>query len=400
MGWKSVKPMEEKAKFVVSAMSELESFAATCRKFGISRKTGYRLISRFKVEGLKALEEQSRRPNRSPTALSSDLVCEIVSIRNGHPSWGAKKILAILGRKHVERELPAVRSVNRVLERCGLIEKKRRRKEKLPYHPESVIRPKGVNDVWTVDFKGYWHTKDRQRCNPLTIRDEHSKFILDIGALAEATGSAVASRFRSCFERYGVPKYIRSDNGAPFSSAMAVAGLSELAAWFISLGILPNRIPKGSPQYNGGHERMHKDMKRELQASPARNLAVQQRIFDEWRREYNEERPHEALRMKTPASYYRNSDRKFISRTTDFIYSEKMLTRKVGVRGEIWWKGQRFFLTNALTHKTVALLPQKDGSMEIWFCDFLIGRASLNGFSPLGGKGSKDRNKLLPMSWH
>jgi|WetSurSiteA1Bulk_404760.scaffolds.fasta_scaffold34906_1 putative transposase len=398
MGWQSVNPMEERARFVLAVMKGQERFSALCRKAGVSRKTGYKLVKRFRTEGLKGIAERSRRPRRSPTAVSISTVCEVVSIRNAHPQWGAKKIRAILEQQYTRATLPAVRSINRILERCGLVQKYRRRRGKVPYYPETVIRPKTTNEVWTVDFKGYWYTKDGRRCNPLTIRDEHSKFILDIGALADSTGSAVFERFKRCFVRYGLPKYIRSDNGEPFSCSTSIKGLNTLAVNFIKLGILPNRIPKRSPQYNGGHERMHGDMKKELQFTPARDLALQQRIFDAWRQEYNEVRPHEALKMKTPAKCYVASPRRFDEVKEDFVYSPSAILRKVGMRGEIWWEGRRFFLSNALTHETVGIFPYKDGKFDVWFREFFIGRAA---FLPLGGgKQPKDPQKMLPMSWH
>jgi putative transposase len=401
MGWQSMEPMEERARFVLRAAKCHENFSMLCREFGISRKTGYKLVGRYRAEGLKAIAERSRRPKRSPRAVLTAMVCEIVSIRNAHPRWGAKKIRAILERQYSLDRLPAVRSINRVLERCGLVERQRRRRSKVPYYPEGVVRPKATNDVWTVDFKGYWHTKDGQRCNPLTIRDEFSRYIIDIGALADATGEAVQKRFERCFARYGLPKYIRSDNGESFSSASAMRGLSTLAVNFIKLGIMPNRIPKRSPQCNGAHERMHGDMKKELQVNPARDLALQQRIFDAWREEYNKLRPHESLKMRTPASCYKLSPRRLDAAKKNFFYPTSALTRKVGLRGEIWWKGRRYFLSNALNGETVGLIPQRDGKFELWFREFFIGRTSFGSFLPLGG-GSvpKDPNKVLPMSWH
>lgn len=398
MVWRRKEPMEERARFVMAAQERKVSFRELCQEYGISRKTGYALMSRYREEGLKAVVARSRRPHSSPGAVKVGTVLEVIRLRNAHPSWGAKKLQRLL--KNVHREVPSIRSINRILDRAGL-QKKRRRQNRKPYYPEQVIRPQAANDVWTVDFKGYWWTKDGKRCVPLTIRDEYSKFILDIGALAEGSTEAVKERFRICFARYGLPRYIRSDNGAPFCAPAARSGLSGLAAWWVKLGILPNRIAKGCPQQNGGHERMHLDMKRELQLNPARDLETQQRIFDEWRRVYNEIRPHEALNQETPAKRYKKAPRRYLEPKKEYQYPVTCLPRKVGCRGEIFWKGLRYFLSNALAHETVALELNKDNTLSVWFRELHLGRASFNSAPPCRGEQRYQLSKkALPMSWH
>lgn len=398
MVWRTVDPMEERARFVIEAQTGRKSFVELCNSYGISRKTGYQLMKRYREEGLKAVVARSRRPHNSPAALSVETVLEIVRLRNAHPTWGAKKLRRLL--KNVHREVPSIRSINRILDRAGLQQKRRRRGRK-PYYPEKVIRPQEANIVWTVDFKGWWCTKDGKRCMPLTIRDEYSKFILDIGALSEGSTEKVKERFKQCFARYGLPRYIRSDNGSPFCSPSARSGLSGLAAWWVKLGILPNRIAKGCPQQNGSHERMHLDMKRELQHNPARDLETQQRIFDEWRREYNDQRPHEALNQEVPASVYRKSKRRYLEAREEYKYPSNFLTRKVGVRGEFFWKGLRYFLSNALARETVALELNSDQTVSLWFREMHLGRASFNSAPPCRGEQKRQlSNKALPMSWH
>lgn len=399
MAWKSVEPMEERERFVIEALENKETFVGLCKRYGIKPKTGYKLMKRYREEGLKAIQFRSRRPIRNPSAISTDAILEIVALRNAHPRWGAKKLRILLQEVH-RLEVPSIRSINRVLDRAGML-RKRRRRNKRPYYPEAIVKPKKPNDVWTVDFKGYWHTQDGQRCIPLTIRDEYSRYILDIGALGEGDTKSVQKRFESCFFKYGLPRYIRSDNGAPFCAYGAPGGLSRLSAWWIKLGILPNRINKGCPQQNGSHERMHLDMKKELQTTPARDLRLQQRVFDAWRREYNEVRPHESLQQKRPSKFYKKSARCYSSELAEFQYPDDFMLRKVGYRGEIFWKNQRYFISNALRRETVALEMNKDGSFTIWFRNFVVGRVKFRASPPCRGvNGTKTWNKPLPMSWH
>lgn len=399
MGWKSVDCMEERTKFLIRAASG-DNISELCREFGISRQTGYRLLRRAKTEGLNAARALSKRPHKSPREVTAEVVCEVVSIRMSHMTWGARKIRSILLRRGIE-PLPSERTINRLLEKSGLVEKRRRRGGK-KYYPEKVIQPKLLNDVWTIDVKGWWRTKDGKKCYPLTIREERSKFILDIAALSEVTTEAVKRRLESCFKRYGMPKYIRSDNGAPFSACNAVQGLSGLATWWIELGILPNRIPPASPQYNGGHERMHRDLKREVQGTPARNLVLQQSILDAWREEFNNERPHEALGMKTPASIFKPSSREFPSRILSYKHSSQSEIRKVGTRGEIWWRGRRYFVSNALARRHIAISAEDERTYSVWFRNFFLGMTSFDVKPPCRGASlaTAKRTKVSPMSWH
>jgi putative transposase len=377
MPWNSVDRMDERYRFVSLAVQPDANISELCRQFGISRKTGYKLLNRYRAQGRAGVAEQSRRPKTIPHQVGGDMACEIVAVRNAHPRWAGTTIRAVLLRTYGKEEVPSARTIDRVLDRCGMIEHRRRRRSKRIYSPEQILRPTQPNDVWTVDFKGWWLTKDGIRCLPLTIRDEYSRYILEIAALTEGTTEAVKRCFTQCFEKYGMPRYIRSDNGSPFAASEALQKLSALSVWWIKLGVMPNRIPPSSPWYNGGHERMHKDLCAEVQINPARNCRQQQGYLDAWREEFNTVRPHRALKMKTPGDVYQCAKRTYRDAKQPFDYESFYELRKVGARGDIFWKGNRRFIAGALTKETIGIRVQEE-ELELFYCDFFLGTTDLN----------------------
>ena len=369
MPWETRETMDLRCKFVLLAREREENFSEVCRDFGISRATGYKWLERYEEGGVTSLVDRSKRPQNCPFETPVESVLEIVRIRTLKPTWGAKKIHARM-EKTFEGVIPSRVTIERILERSGLVERRKRRRASRNSIDASVIVPEKCNDVWTADFKGWWHTRDKNRVEPLTIRDEYSKFIIDIRAMATTQQKFVKDSFRDAFERYGLPRYIRSDNGTPFVSPHGLCGLTQLSVWWIKLGIHPNRIPPASPQKNGGHERMHRDIKAELQKHAGRDLRHQQQLFDIWKDEFNTERPHEALKMKTPSDVYKRSLRKYDPKEPPFEYPCTWEVRKVNGIAETNWKCRKIYLSKALIGEYVGVEELDEARVRFWFGDY------------------------------
>jgi transposase InsO family protein len=369
MPWKKTEPMEQRIEFALKAMRTL-NFRALCQEYGISTKTGYKWKERFIREGVEGMVEESRRPQSSPDQLPEEQVCEIVRLKLAHLSWGPRKIRELYLRRH--GEVASESTFKRVLERAGLTRKRRRRQRSTEAgRLSSGRRAAAANEVWTVDFKGWWRS-ERKRCEPLTVRDEHSRYILEVRALSDGRSETVRQGFEQLFERHGLPQAIRSDNGSPFASVRGLFGLSRLSAWWVALGIDLERGRPGHPQDNGGHERMHGDISRELEAVGQSDQAA----FDLWRQSFNYERPHEALAMRTPGEVYVASPRKFEGTPEDLDYPQ-MCARRVSPKGVISLQGDAFFLSTSLAGWSVGLKPIAQQRMEVWFGRLLLGEVDL-----------------------
>jgi putative transposase len=292
--------MDQKRLFIRDYVRGSFTMAELCRRYGISRPTGYKWIERFESEGLPGLEERSRRPGGYSHQTAIEVAEAILELRRKHPHWGAKKLLRILRNRHPKVDWPARSTVCDLLSRHGMIDKKRRRK--YPGHPgkppQSMDAP---NDTWCVDYKGEFKTGDGIYRYPLTITDGCTRFIVRCHGLPSTSHTGAKPVFRAAFKQYGLPAIIRSDNGVPFATT-AIGRLSRLSVWWIRLGIYPELIEPGKPQQNGRHERMHKTLKQETTRPPAKTMRGQQRRFDRFVKEFNEERPHEALGQETPGS--------------------------------------------------------------------------------------------------
>jgi transposase InsO family protein len=366
MPWKEMNSMNQRLEFAMRSL-RTGNFSELCAEYGISPKTGYKWQRRLLEHGVAGLGEASRRPKRSPEALEESVVCRMVALKVAHRAWGPRKIRAVYRRLH--GAAPSESSFKRVLERAGLTQRRRVRRVVAPTQRlHSGQRGEEPNGVWTVDFKGWWKTAGR-RCEPLTVRDECSRFVLAVQAMESTAGEPVRRCFQGLFERYGLPRAIRSDNGVPFAQSQALLGLTRLSAWWVALGIELERGRPGCPQDNGAHERMHRDLAWEIEATGA---AQDQAALEVWRTEYNEQRPHEALGMRTPAEVYQPSPRRFQGTPQQLLYPG-MLPRRIGRQGDLKWENHRIFITTALAGWDVGLKPTGEGTLEVWFGHLLLG---------------------------
>lgn len=402
MPWKETNVMNLRQQFVLKAIEKNQTFQALCTEYGISTKTGYKWKERFLAEGLSGLKDLSRRPIKCPTRLSEDIICEIIKIKNMKKHWGPKKIWVLYGKNHPGERIPARSSVERILQRAGFVQPKRRIHHVIPERLQTRKRPEAPNDLWTVDFKGWWYTPEKEKCEPLTVRDEYSKYILSIEILEKGDTMSVRREFDKIFSKYGLPRTIRSDNGPPFASVHSILGLTQLSAWWLSLGINLDRIDPGAPYQNGGHERMHLDIKKELESKIVGSLRLHQSVFDSWRNEYNNERPHESLQMKTPGEIYNKSERAYDGEDFQLEYPNGFLNRKVNDRGAICHRGKKIFITNALQGLFVGVKHRGKILEEVWLNRTILGEIDLTSNLFRSILDSKDRvqetKRALPMS--
>ena len=377
MPWKEADLMNVKYEFVMKSFNKEMTFTELCRDYGISTKTGYKWIQRFLEGGFPALEELSRRPANNGKETPEAISVELIRIKNLHKTWGASKILTIYKNNHPGEYAPVRSTVENIFFRAGFVDPKKRRRNKTTNRIQVKVVPERPNQVWTVDFKGWWYTKNKEKCEPLTVRDEFSKFILCIKILDKGDTFHVKQAFEEVFKKYGLPEIIRSDNGPPFASSFNALGLSKLSVWWMSLGIKLDRIDPGCPYQNGGHERMHRDMKEELEGQIDGNLNEHQRVFDQWREEFNTIRPHAALNMKTPSEVYVASEKKYEDGEVLIVYGRGYKSRMVNDRGFCNYKSKRIFIGNPFAGYNVAI-KESEGVIKFWFDDFLIGSVDKN----------------------
>jgi transposase InsO family protein len=378
-------------RFIEQVVAGGETFSALCEIFGVSRKTGYKRLWRYRAFGLEGIGDRSRAPYRHPNQTPAELVELILKAKQAYPTWGPGKLVSHLATERPDLRLPAASTAGEILKRRGLVKPRKRRRRIEPWRCPfaSCHEP---NDVWCTDFKGWFRTGDGIRCDPLTISDACTRYLIACKGMERPRQEDVRREFERAFREYGLPGAIRSDNGTPFAS-VALGGLTKLSVWWIKLGIVPERIAPGHPEQNGRHERMHRTLKEETASPPARTMRAQQRTFDRFRAQYNDVRPHEALGQRPPASRYSSSPRDYPSHVREPEYPDGMTVRRVRSNGEIKWQGGLVFLSAALTGEPVGLRPQDD---DIWTVHF--GPLEIGTLDQRAQKVLRTPRKVLPMS--
>jgi len=353
MGWTETCAVEERMRFVIAADKHEESFAALCRRFGVSRRVGYKWLARYREASVEGLLDRSRAPLHHPHAIADDIAERCLAVRRRHPSWGPLKVRARLERVAPATQWPAASTIGALFDREGLTVKRKLRRRSPP-SSAPFAHCEAANEVWCIDFKGWFLTGDGRRCEPLTVTDAWSRYLLRCQALARTDTDHVWPVLDAAFREFGLPRYMRSDNGSPFASRGA-GGLSKLSVRLIKAGVKPERIAPGKPQQNGRHERMHLTLLQDAATPPAGSLRQQIRRLRDFQRLYNEERPHQALGNATPAELYTPSPRRFDGILREPEYEPGLKVRRVRHNGEIRWRNDTIYVNQALVGEPIAL---------------------------------------------
>jgi putative transposase len=359
MGWMETCTVDERMRFVLAIERREESIASACRRFGISRKTGYKWLGRYREAGFGGLLDQSRAPRHHPQAIGGRIAERCLEVRRAYPTWGPVKVRAYLERRWPATDWPAASTIGELFDREGLTVKRKIRRRSPP-SSAPFAHCEAANDVWCIDFKGWFLTGDGKRCEPLTLTDAHSRYLLRCQALARTDTEHVWPVLDAAFREFGLPDRMRSDNGSPFASRGA-GGLSRLSVNLIKAGVTPERIAPGKPQQNGRHERMHLTLLQEVASPPASSMREQLKRLREFQRQYNDERPHQALENATPADCYQASARRFDGILREPQYNDDHDVRRVRHNGEIKLSGNMIYISAALVGEPIALAENEDG---------------------------------------
>ena len=371
MPWKVLSSMDQKLRFVTLARSGKFHISDLCIEFGISRKTGHKYIKRFADIGSAGLKEKSRRPHVSSNATDAQVEKLIIKERRLHRTWGPKKIRVVLRTKHGIESPPATSTIGSILKRLGLAKARRRGPGATYVERGELTVPSHPNEVWTVDFKGWFLLKNGQRCDPLTVCDLKSHYIIGCRAMPNQQYKRTHYEFKRLMRRQGLPEIIRVDNGTPFAS-VGLGGFSRLSVWWISQGISVEFTRPGCPQDNGSHERMHKDLKTEATKPPSANMKAQKRRFQRWVDEFNHQRPHEALGMMTPSDSYHSSRRR-LNQCDIIRYPKGYDVVRVGDSGHIYYEGRNWRVGEAFIGQPIGLLRTDKGRVEAYYANVRLG---------------------------
>ena len=379
MPWQDCRPMDHRVLFIADCLRGGHSMSELCRVHGISRKTGYKWLGRYRQKALEGLAESSRRPHSSPHQVPFAVRQRILALRRcGSMVLGPKKIQALLAREF--EHVPSKTTIYNILRAEGRI-RPRRHRRRVPAFDQPFAPVTQPNDVWTVDFKGQFRLGDKCWCYPLTVMDLHSRYLLGCQAQPRIATETVREHFEVLFHRHGLPRRIRSDNGSPFASR-AAGGLSRLSVWWVKLGILPERIQPGQPQQNGAHERMHETLKQAATQPGSRHLAAQQRRFDRFRHAYNERRPHEALDQQLPASRYQSSNRRLPKRLSEPRYPDWFKIKPVGACGLIYLERRQIYISSTLITESIGLEQVAETVYDVYFGPLRLGGFDLRNSAP------------------
>jgi transposase InsO family protein len=376
MPWKQTSLFERRLDLVRQIIRRNLPLKVLCRRFGISRQTAYKWLRRYREGRQRALRDKSRRPWFNAVKTELLWLRRVRRTRLKHPTWGARKLRHVLVQKFGEARAPATATISRWLKRWGLARGRKRRRRGPTLVRKGLHVPTRCHQVWTVDFKGWYRTADGQRVEPLTVRDLYSRYVLAVRLLPSQQVAVTQREFARIFKAHGVPARIRCDNGTPFGGA-GPTGLTRLSAWWVKLGIGVEFITPGRPCENGAHEQFHRVYKAEVAVHPERTRAGQQRRSTRWLRHYNQQRPHEALGMKTPAERF-EKNRCRPQRTRPWAYPRGWERRWVKGNGQINWEGVRRYVGEAFVRDYVGLKPVRAGIWEVYYGPELVGELREN----------------------
>lgn len=381
--------MKERQRLVQAYVTGRYTVTELAECFGVSRKTAHKWLRRYAEAGPAGLADRPHTAHSYPNATPTEVAAAIIREKRAHPTWGPLKLLPTpADGPAVVAAWPAPSTRGAILTKAGLTHSRRRRR-RVPAGSKPFIACDRPNSVWCADFKGWFRTQDGRRCDPLTVSDAYSRMLLCCQGLPRPDYAHVRPALEAVFREYGLPDAIRTDNGPPFAS-VAAAGLSPLAVWWVKLGIRPERIEPGHPEQNGRHERLHLTLKQECCCPPAATSAAQQLRFDAFGHSFNFERPHQALGLKPPAAFYRPSARTYPARLEDPLYPPNAAIRRVRSSGEIKWRGNLVFISQALTGETVGITETLVG-YDVRFGPVMLGRLDLKGerlIRPGGGRAN------------
>jgi len=363
--------MDERVEFIGAYLSGAVPVTDLCAAAGISRKAAYKWIRRYELEGPRGLYDRSRARHTQSHRTPADQVERIIEVRKRH-RWGPRKLRDRLQTLWPEEHWPAASTIGAILDREGLIKPRPKPRPKATPSPHPLIEPQSPNELWTIDFKGQFRMGDQHLCFPLTLVDDYSRYILRCDGVHKVSREQILPGLIKAFRRYGMPRTIRSDNGPPFATN-GIAGLSKLGVWWKKLGIRQERIHPGHPEENGRHERMHRSLKQEALPVIQPNMRQQQRVFDRWRSDFNEIRPHEGLDDRKPAQVYQCSERCFSGAEQPITYPSSYLVRMVRLNGSIRWHSKLIYVGGALTSEPIGLEQIDEHRYNVYFTDLKIG---------------------------